>query len=310
MNIIICGPTGSGKSLAALTLAQKIHGHIINADSMQIYDGLPILSAQPPLHEQKLVPHHLYGTVPLENEFSVGKWVTEVKPLLSVKNKKPYIFVGGTGLYIKALTEGLSPIPNIDTKIRAEIERLFQQKGIDGLAYALKIEDPWAFSTIDIKNPRRISRALEVMRATGKSLIAWQKEKQAPLIEKPLTIYIAPGRERLYPVIDNRTEHMIEAGVIQEVAALSEKTLSKTALKTIGFTDIQNYLSGHISKEKMVKNIQQHTRNYAKRQMTWFLNQTSPDLTWPQLFCSGDKDLFLSKALKLVDSDTPLHSKP
>lgn len=308
MNIIIYGPTGSGKSLAALTLAQHIQGHIINADSMQIYDGMPILSAQPTQGEQALIPHHLYGIVPLENEFSVGKWVAHVKGLLEVKNR-PYLFVGGTGLYIKALTEGLSPIPHIHAKVREEVESLFQQRGIEGLAKALSTEDPLAFSTIDTKNPRRTARALEVMRATGKSLIAWQKEKQSPLIEKPLMVYIAPPREALYPALNHRTERMIEAGVIQEVRALGEKKLSKTALKTIGFIDIQNYLLGQISQEKMIQNIQQHTRNYAKRQMTWFSNQTGADITWSKLFFPGDKDLFLSKVLTSMDSDRPLHSK-
>lgn len=309
---IVCGPTASGKSKLALDIALYLNGGIINADSMQSYEKLPILSAQPSVEDQKLVRHFLYGDFSVTEVNSSGKWLSSVQNLLKESSFQIPVFVGGTGLYIKALLEGLSPIPEIPGFIRQQLSVLAKTTSKDDLFGILQKEDPLTAEKIDPYNTQRILRALEVMRYTHLSLTEWQKISKEKMVDLPLpikVILIDPNREALYDHINHRTEHMMKMGAIEEVKSLKEKNiiLSTAAQKMLGYEEISAYLDGHLSRGEMIEQIQQRTRQYAKRQMTWFRHQIKPDFIWPKIYKTSDWKDFLSEMKLSKDSDTPLH---
>jgi tRNA dimethylallyltransferase len=297
---IICGPTASGKSTLSLDLARHQDGHILNADSMQLYKELPILSAQPSLVDQTSIPHFLYSTLSIAEINSVGKWLHAVQTVLKKSSIKTPIFVGGTGLYLKALLEGLSPIPDIPPSVRQELESLLISTSKDYLFQLLKKEDPLTAEKIGPHNTQRILRALEVIRYTQKPLLEWHQIAKEKIVSLPLPIKIIlidPDRDALYAVINQRVELMLDSGAIEEVQTLKENHIipSTTGQKMLGYEEICAYLGGHLSRKEMTEQIQQKTRHYAKRQMTWFRHQLSPDFIWPKVYAPSDWSGVLSK---------------
>lgn len=282
---LIAGPTASGKSELAFKIAQERDAVIINTDSMQVYDVLNILTARPTKPETMLVPHYLYGYVSPAQNYSVGLWLRDVKKLFSTLTKRPLIFVGGTGLYFRALLEGISEIPPIPGSFRRELQfRLFQE-GVDSLYERLVQIDPVLSEKISSQDRQRIIRALEVYEATGKRLSWWQKKKTRPLITQDNLekILLMPPRQQLYERIDKRFDHMIERGVLKEVVSMKKLMLSPflPAMKAIGVTEMMVHLEGQTSFEDAIEATKMQTRRYAKRQITWFRNQC--DKKWKRI---------------------------
>ncbi|UNM05636.1 MAG: tRNA (adenosine(37)-N6)-dimethylallyltransferase MiaA [Holosporaceae bacterium] len=293
---LICGPTGSGKSKYALHLAQKLDGIIVNADSMQLYKGMPILSAQPSVEDLKAVAHHLYAYVSPYDSFSVAKWLADVKKCIDTHAQKNIIFVGGTGLYTKALIEGLSTLPPITTSIRHDVSKTLTPLSAEEAFALLKQEDPAGAKVVDPQNKRRIGRALEVKRQTGRSMVEWHQHKTCILQTPPKTIVLQPERDLLHNAINDRVFRMLEEGAIKEVQNLT-LPLSATASKTIGYQEIKAHLDGALSKQDLCEKIQAKTRQYAKRQITWFTHQMKADVIWPSLFSQSQVVRFLSEVI-------------
>jgi tRNA dimethylallyltransferase len=295
---IILGPTASGKSALALDLALENQGEIINADSMQVYEDLPILSAHPTLAEYEKAPHHLYGILDYSQNCSAGIWkeqaLATISALLS-QNKVP-ILVGGTGLYIKALIEGLSPIPDIPLKFRKELEDLYNEIGIEGIRQELlKTHLPEVLP----KDKQRLLRALEVYHFTGTPLYVWQTQPSLnPFPYSYHIILLLPPRDSLYHSVNQRVHRMISQGAIQEAQVLLNKDdldPQASVLKTLGVASLHKYLKGEVSLEESILEIQQKSRQYAKRQVTWFRHQLTPQTVWNSLYDPSVWETFKKK---------------
>ncbi|EJF75733.1 tRNA (adenosine(37)-N6)-dimethylallyltransferase MiaA [Bartonella alsatica] len=278
---LIAGPTSSGKSALALQMAQEKNAFIINTDSMQVYDVLNILTARPTEADTTIVPHYLYGYVSPTVNYSVGKWLRDVEKLLNTFTTKSLIFVGGTGLYFRALLGGISKIPHIPDVVRKKWRLRLDKEGIESLYCQLLQVDAVLAEKISPQDGQRIIRALEVYDATGKKLSWWQKRKTTSLIawhclEK---ILLVPPRQLLYERIHKRLDSMIERGVLEEVIAIKKLELSPLlpAMKAIGVSEFIAHLDGHQSFEDALEMVKSQTRRYAKRQMTWFRNQFDDD---------------------------------
>ena len=272
--ILIYGPTASGKSSYAIKLAKKIKGEIINADSMQVYKELRILSARPSQKDYQKIKHHLYGFQSVKKKFSTGDWlklannkIQEVRK----RNKTP-ILVGGTGLYFKALTDGLANIPNIPFKTREKIRSLYKKIGSKNFFKRLKMLDPLVKNYINPADTQRSIRAYEVKLHTNKSIYDWFKKTKSNFKENEFyKIYIDLPRDDLLNRISIRAKKMIENGGIQEVRNFIKLRVKKdkTACKAIGIGQVQEYLNKKIEIEQLIDKISIKTRQYAKRQTTW-----------------------------------------
>lgn len=276
--VLIAGPTASGKSAFAIALAEALNGVILNADSMQLYRDLSIITARPPEEDLHRVPHRLYGCLSAAKTFSTGDWLRLVETELAAVRTlgKLPIFVGGTGLYFKALTEGFAELPDIDPEIRARCRALAETGGIEAVRAELAQKDPKAAE--ELQDLQRLTRALEVVLSTGKTLCAWQSEAHgAPLLsrDETLRLVLAPPRPWLHERIGRRAGGMLEAGGIEEVKALLEQGLPTTlpAMRAIGVKEIAALLAGEIDLEEVERRLTVATRQYAKRQETWFRNQ-------------------------------------
>lgn len=280
---IIGGPTASGKSAHALALAKDYDGVIINADSMQIYDGLPILTAQPPAEDKKDFPHRLYGHLHPNESCSAGNWRELVEPVINdvLREGKTPIIVGGSGLYIHALTEGLSPIPDIPDDIRQAANAKQKELGNPAFYEALKKRDPVMASRLHADHTARLIRAWEVLEATGKSLSTWQ---EMPRLSPPSdwefhVTLVMPEREKLYARCNERFIWMLDNGAMEELELFIEKKengeINKTALlnNALGVKPLTAYLKGTMTKTESIERGQGETRRYAKRQVTWFKHQ-------------------------------------
>lgn len=272
MIISIFGPTAVGKSRAAVEVAARLGGEIISADSMQVYKGLPILTDQPPQDLQIDVPHHLIGTVPLDEDYSAGRYVkeaTEIIYSLQANNKIP-VLVGGTGLYIRALLGGFSFAGMGDADVRKRWESFIEEEGNEAAWQELLDLDPDASEAVDRGNPRRLARALEVAE-TGGAMISEERDR----LWSGISVYdarsfgIDRAREELYECINQRVEHMLQAGAIEEVNKARQGVISRTAAQTIGLREIGDYLNGKITIDETSTAIKQRSRRYAKRQLTW-----------------------------------------
>lgn len=283
--ILITGPTASGKSALALRLARERNGVVINADSMQVYDTLRVLTARPSEDEMEGVPHCLYGHVPASNAYSTGEWLRDISALLSdlrVQRRFPVI-VGGTGLYFKALTGGLSDMPVIPEGIREGLRARLIEEGAAKLHAELSSRDPAMAETLQPGDGQRIVRALEVLEATGKSIRDFQQAR-GPMIVDPERVQkfvVLPERPVLHDRINRRFEAMMESGAVEEVQALLALNLppDATAMKAIGVSQIADMLAGRMSQAEVIERSAAATRQYAKRQMTWFRNQMGDDWT-------------------------------
>ncbi|MFL6840401.1 MAG: tRNA (adenosine(37)-N6)-dimethylallyltransferase MiaA [Bradyrhizobium sp.] len=283
--VLIAGPTASGKSALALELAEKAGGVVINADSMQVYRDLRIITARPTPAEEWRVPHSLYGHVDAAVNFSAGAWVTDAASMLAEvrAQKRLPIFVGGSGLYFKALIRGLSAVPPIPADLREGVRARLERDGVEALHVELARRDPVSAERLKPRDRTRIARALEVIEATGRSLTDWHREGLPPLLPPGTfnALFLASERDQLYARIDARFNAMIDAGALEEVAALAARKLDPLlpAMKAHGVPVLIRHLNGEISREQAAEIGRADTRHYAKRQFTWFRHQL-PEFEW------------------------------
>ncbi|MGL5168223.1 MAG: tRNA (adenosine(37)-N6)-dimethylallyltransferase MiaA [Afipia sp.] len=283
--VLIAGPTASGKSALALALAEVTGGIVINTDSMQVYGDLRVLTARPTPDDEARVPHRLYGYCDAAVNCSAGSWVADAAAVLveaRAANRLP-IFVGGTGLYFKALTRGLSAVPPIPQEVRDDVRARMERDGVEAMHAELAQRDPASAEKLKPRDSARIARALEVIEATGRSLRDWHHEGLPPLLpaDQTVAIFLAPDRKELYARIDKRFTAMLDAGALDEVAALAARKLDPIlpAMKAHGVPALIRHLAGEITLEEAIDIGQTDTRHYAKRQFTWFRHQL-PEFEW------------------------------
>ena len=299
--ILISGPTGSGKSEIALKLAKKLNGEIVNADSMQVYKEIRILSARPDNYFN--IPHHLYGSISVKNNFSVGEWIKKTELILKKilkKNKQP-IIVGGTGLYFKLLTEGISNIPRIPDKIRTESRNLNKNLGNEEFYKLLVRIDPLIKNKIKKNDTHRLIRAYEVFLSTKKSLIIWQKKNKSSFANfQFVKIYISPEKSYLEKIIRLRLKKMFENKAIDEVAKFLRLKINPSlpANKILGIEEIKQYLSKKISLEEAFEETFIRTRRYIKRQKTWSRGHMKD---WKRIY-NSNFDILTKKIINLTSS--------
>jgi tRNA dimethylallyltransferase len=283
--ILIAGPTASGKSALALALAEKLGGVIVNADSMQVYRDLRIITARPTPEEEARVPHRLYGHVDAAENFSVGRWCAEAADVLAATQRQARmaIVVGGTGLYFSALTQGLAAVPPIPAQIRNEVRTRLASEGVEALHAELTRRDPAAAARLMLGDRARVTRALEVVLATGRSLFSWHEANMPARVDAALAakVFLMPDRDALLRRIDARFDAMMAAGAMDEVRALAERHLDPNlpAMKAHGVPWLIRHLIGEIALAEAIDGGKRDTRQYTKRQATWFRNQL-PDFAW------------------------------
>ena len=283
--ILIAGPTASGKSALAVALAEKLGGVIVNADSMQVYRDLRIITARPTPADEARVPHRLYGHVDAAENYSVGRWCTEVAAVLAAAaaQAQPAIIVGGTGLYFSALSRGLAAVPPIPRTIREDVRTRLAREGVAALHAELVRHDPAAAERLRPGDRSRVSRALEVVLATGRSLLEWHERGMPAAVNlaKVAKVFLAPDRAMLYRRIDARFDAMMAAGALDEVRALAARVLdpSLPAMKAHGVPWLIRHLGGAIDLATAIEGAKRDTRRYTKRQATWFRNQL-PEFVW------------------------------
>lgn len=281
---IVAGPTASGKSARAMELAQEVNGVIINCDSLQIYDGLPTLTAQPSKRDLDATQHLLYSHLHPNDVTSAGNWRELVQPIIKavLEEGKTPVICGGTGLYIKALTDGLSPMPDVPDEVRSCVVERYENIGAEEFYAELKARDPVMAARFHVNHKARIIRAMEVLEATGQSLAEWQTLERAgpPEDWEFITEILMPERSELYRRCNERFVQMVEKGrALEEVEALAgridrgEVNEGVPLTKALGFKQLRNYLAGDMDMDEAIMLAKGQTRRYAKRQSTWFRNQ-------------------------------------
>ena len=303
--LIIAGPTASGKSHLALAAAQEFRGTVINADSMQIYRELRILTARPTPAEEALVPHRLYGVMDAAERCSAGRWATLATVEIAAAHAagRLPIVVGGTGFYLKALTQGLSAIPDVPAECRAEAMNLRDQLGPQAFHAELARIDPRAGERLLVVDAQRVTRAYEVWLATGRSLSDWQDEPPVPPLPDAqfLTFVLDPPRDALYAACDARFDAMLVQGALAEVRALAALGLDPAlpAMKALGVPDLLSHLEGRLTLAGAALAAKQATRQFAKRQSTWFRTQIGPS---ERIFEQFSESLWQKIFTKIRDS--------
>jgi tRNA dimethylallyltransferase len=268
-----------------LALAEKLGGTIINADSMQVYRDLRVITARPTPAEEARVPHRLYGHVDAAENFSVGRWCTEAAEVLAVTQREAgaAIIVGGTGLYFSALTQGLAAVPPIPAQIRNEVRTRLASDGVEALHAELERRDPAAAARLMPGDRARVTRALEVILATGRSLVLWHEANMPARVDAALAakVFLMPDRDELLRRIDARFDAMMAAGALEEVHALAARHLDANlpAMKAHGAPWLIRHRNGEIALAEAIEGGKRDTRQYTKRQATWFRNQL-PDFAW------------------------------
>ncbi len=275
--VLIAGPTASGKSDAALALAQRLGGVIINADSMQVYREAPILTAQPSATDKARAPHLMYGHVGAREVYSVGRWRDDAIAALATLDGRTPIFVGGTGMYFMALTDGLAAIPAIPPEVRDAARALLEEIGVEELHARLAARDPLTASKLRPSDPQRTLRAWEVLQATGRPLAAWQDAPTQPVLKdrKIAAFVLDPPRPILRARIAARFAAMVETGGLAEAVALCGLDPALPAAKLLGLAPLQALAAGTLSKDQALEAAITGTRQFAKRQMTWFRHRMS-----------------------------------
>lgn len=268
----LVGATGVGKSRLSLELAERFHAEIIGVDSRQIYKGFAIGTAQPSKEDMAQVPHHLINFCEPAKVYSAGDFCSDVQGLLQQNPEKNFVLVGGTGLYLQALTLGLPKIPAIDGSIRESLEKDLQEKGLAEMCALARTVDSEAMDSADENNPHRILRILEVWQGTGRKLSEWKKEREGGIGEIP-AFWLTRSRENLYARINARVDQMVQQGWIDEVHELAKSVpLDAPAWQSLGYRELLNARDG-ASVESVLEEVKKKTRNYAKRQITWFSRQ-------------------------------------
>ncbi len=277
--IIIGGVTCSGKSQLAIDLARAVNGEIINADSMQVYKELPIITAQPMEDDKKLFPHHLYGFLPCDEVFTVASYIELVKEKIEkiYEKEKTPIFVGGTGFYISALLNGINQIPDTNPSIRQDVRNEYEEIGIEAFYNKLCALDPQTCTYINKNDKQRMMRSMEVLKSSGKPINYWWKNAKKPIFEgfNVKTIALIPEKDILNLYLRQRIDKMIDCGLLEEVSEFNKlyPSLKNSSAKAIGLQDLLDYVSGKTSIDIAIEKMLVSTRQYAKRQSTWFRNQ-------------------------------------
>ena len=285
--ILIAGPTASGKSALALELAAKLGGVIINADSMQVYRDLRIITARPTPDEEKRVPHRLYGHVDAAENYSVGRWFGEAAAALAdtFGQGRPAIMTGGTGLYFSTLTRGIAAVPPVPAEIRRVVRNRLTTEGVAALHQELSKRDPATAARLKPGDRARITRALEVVLATGRSLAQWHEDNMPARLDLAAAakVFLMPNRDELGLRIDARFDAMMSAGALEEVRAFAARNLDPNlpAMKAHGVPWLIRHLKGEIAMAEAVAQAKRDTRRYTKRQATWFRNQL-PQFEWAE----------------------------
>ncbi|WOF74621.1 tRNA (adenosine(37)-N6)-dimethylallyltransferase MiaA [Parvibaculaceae bacterium PLY_AMNH_Bact1] len=300
--VLIAGPTASGKSALGLALADRLDGEIINADSMQVYGDLRIVTARPSAEEEGQAPHHLYGHVSADRVYSTGQWLTDVITVtrqVQAQGKVP-IVLGGTGLYFRALTEGFVEIPDIPDDVRTATRAEVDEIGPVAAHGRLQEVDPdWA-AQVHENDPQRIARGLEVFRATGRPLTAWQAEPvEAPDLGPVAKFVLEPDRDWLIDRIHRRFRLMVELGAVDEVEALLKLGLAPSlpAMKALGVPELGAYLAGNMLLDEAIEAAAIKSRQYAKRQSTWFRQQM---ISWNRV-SAQDLESQIDKIFSFID---------
>ena len=287
---LIAGPTASGKTALALRLAREVGGEIVNADALQLYRDLCILSARPSPAEEALVSHHLFGVADASDGWSVGRWLTAAQQVLQgiAARHRPAVVVGGTGLYFRALTQGLAQLPQVPADVRTQVQVRFDALGEAAFRTELRSVDPAAEARIAPGDRQRLTRAMEVHAATRRALSDWQADAPPAFARDFKAVVLEPPREVLYARCDARFQAMVEAGALEEVRALLARNLAADlpAMKAVGVRELGAHLGGEIGLAEAVALGQQQTRRYAKRQLTWSRNQTPG---WDRVTAEGAK---------------------
>jgi len=297
--VLIAGPTASGKSALALDLARRLRGLIINTDSMQVYRDLRIITARPSREEEREVPHRLYGHVDAAVNYSAGRWVADAAAALveARSDGRLPIFIGGSGLYFRALTRGLSAVPPIPAAIREQVRDRLAQQGPEALHAELARRDPASAGRLKPRDRIRIARALEVLEATGRSLTDWHRDGLPPVLApgEAAAVFLAPDRDTLYARIDRRFAQMLNGGALEEVRRLAARGLDPLlpAMKAHGVPALIRHLKGELSLDEAAAIGRLDTRRYAKRQFTWFRHQL-PEFAW---MAPAEADAWLASAI-------------
>jgi tRNA dimethylallyltransferase len=305
--ILIAGPTSSGKSGLAVALAEAANGTVINADALQVYRELEILTARPGDEARARAPHALYGHVPARETYSVGSWLAHARIALAAAERagRLPILVGGTGLYFRAALKGLADVPAIPSAVRDEARALHEAEGPERFRTRLASLDPEAAARLPLKDRARALRAYEVALATGRSLTEWQRGAHRPLLleDETVRLVLMPDRERLQAAIAARFGAMLAAGALEEARAVLALSLPATmpAMKALGLSELGQHLSGKLELSAATEAAIQRTSRYAKRQLTWIRGQM---LSWTQVNQQELNELTIlsgTKLLKLID---------
>jgi len=283
--VLIAGPTASGKSALALEVAARTNGVVINADSMQVYRDLRVITARPTDAEMNRAPHRLYGHIGAEEVYSAGRWLREAEAEIASarSNGKLAIVIGGTGLYFSVLLQGLSAVPEVPSEVRQQVRDLGDKTDNEALHAMLAARDPRTASALRVSDRQRVLRALEVVEATGRGLAEWREEPGVPVLNAGdyQAIFLETEREALGRRIDARFDSMLAQGALDEVKALQARQLDPRmpALKAHGVPALIRYMNGEMTREEAAAEGKRDTRQYSKRQETWFRNQL-PEFRW------------------------------
>ncbi|MET3898613.1 tRNA dimethylallyltransferase [Devosia sp. UYZn731] len=281
--VLIAGPTASGKSALALGMAAERGAVIVNADAMQVYDTLAVVTARPGAADLARAEHRLYGFVPAAVRFSTGRWLDAVAEAIAETEGRPLIFVGGTGLYFDALLNGFAEIPQVPEAVALEVQQEIQALDAGERLALLQREDPETAARLKVADPQRVIRALAVKRATGQTISSFQDAPRASMLEswKIERLVLDPDRDVLRARIARRFEAMFESGAVEEVEAILAQHIdpSLPAMKAIGVPEITDWLAGRLSREEALRLAITATHQYAKRQRTWFRNRMGD---WPR----------------------------
>jgi len=303
--VVIGGPTASGKSALALALAEEFRGTVINADAMQVYRELAILTARPTPAETKRVPHRLYGVLSARVRCTAARWRTMALAAIAAAQRQERlpIVVGGTGLYLKALMEGLAPVPEIPPEVRNAARARHAELGAQRFHAELARLDPAMAKRLKPGDTQRLLRAWEVITATGRSLALFQKIPPARAAQWFVPIRLLTPRDALYAACDERCRRMLAGGALEEVKALLAMNLDSDlpAMKAVGVRELATYLDGKATREQALAKFQQVTRNYAKRQLTWFRHQMAEARTWDAQFSESVSEEIFSFIRKVID---------
>ncbi|MEL6559135.1 MAG: tRNA (adenosine(37)-N6)-dimethylallyltransferase MiaA [Bacteroidota bacterium] len=299
--IVIVGPTAVGKTALGIEVARHLDTVILSADSRQFYKEMDIGTAKPTPEEKAQVPHYFVDSLHIEEDYNVGKYENEALTLLAklFVNHRAVVMVGGSGLYVKAVCEGIDEMPEIDPTIRTRLNQEHEKYGLETLVNRLKDQDPEYAEIVDLNNPQRVIRALEVIESSGQTYTSYRNAKTT--VERPFEIIkigLEMPRDQLYSRIDKRMDLMIEAGLFEEAESLYEKRYLN-ALQTVGYSEIFGFLDKAYDKEEAIRLLKRNSRRYAKRQLTWFKKDAA--INWFSTDHSNDILGWLSNQLDIED---------